>query len=100
MTSIERRIERNLARCCVVLSVAAIATVYIDPETPLMSQWIHWTSGPFALDPRFLAVMGAHLTYSIVVYLATREDWPLAFTAAAYPSASSPSMAKALTPSH
>src|SRR5262245_7265337 len=78
MTAIERQIERNLARCRVVLSVAAIATVYIDPEIPLMSQWIHWTSGPFALDPRFLAVMGAHLTYSIVVYLATREDWPLA----------------------
>jgi signal transduction histidine kinase len=78
MTSIERQIERNLARCRVILSVAAIATVYIDPEIPLMSQWIHWTSGPFALDPRFLAVMAAHLTYSIVVYLATREDWPLA----------------------
>jgi hypothetical protein len=40
MTSIERQIERNLARCRVILSVAAIATVYIDPEIPLMSQWI------------------------------------------------------------
>ena len=78
MTSIERQIERNLARCRVILSVAAIATVYIDPEIPLMSRWIHWTSGPFALDPRFLAVMSAHLTYSVVVCLATREEWPLA----------------------
>jgi signal transduction histidine kinase len=78
MTSIERQIEQNLARCRVILSIAAIATVYIDPETPLMSRWIHWTSGPFAVDPRFLAVMSAHLTYSIVVYLATREEWPLA----------------------
>jgi len=78
MTPIERQIERNLARCRVILSVAAIATVYIDPEVPLMSRWIHWTSGPFAVDPRFLAVMGAHLTYSILVYLATRDSRPLA----------------------
>jgi signal transduction histidine kinase len=48
-----------------------------------MSRWIHWTSGPFALDPRFLAVMGAHLTYSIVVYLATRDGRPLTAAIAA-----------------
>jgi signal transduction histidine kinase len=83
MTPIERQIERNLARCRVILSLAAIATVYIDPEVPLMSRWIHWTSGPFALDARFIALMGAHLAYSAFMYLATRASRPLAPSLAA-----------------
>jgi signal transduction histidine kinase len=79
MTSIDlRQMERNIARCRVVLSIAAIAVVYIDPETPLMSRWIAWTSGPFAMDPRFIAVMTAHLTYSALMYVALRRDWRLA----------------------
>ena len=61
MTSIERQIERNLARCRVILSVAAIATVYIDPEIPLMSRWIHWTSGPFVgVAPQAISPFGTY----------------------------------------
>ena len=78
MTPIDlRQMERSIARCRVVLSIAAIAVVYIDPETPLMSRWTTWTTGPFALDPRFLAVMTAHLTYSMLLYVALRNDWRL-----------------------
>jgi signal transduction histidine kinase len=79
MTSIDlRQMERNIARCRVLLSIAASAVVYIDPETPLMSRWVAWTSGPFAMDARFIAVMTAHLTYSALVYVALQRDWRLA----------------------
>jgi hypothetical protein len=41
MTAIDlRQMERNIARCRVVLSVAAIAVVYIDP--------ILWATAPLA----------------------------------------------------
>jgi signal transduction histidine kinase len=63
------RMERNIARCRVVLSVAAILVVYIDPETPLLARWISFTSGPFTMDPRLLVVMLAHLAYSLAVYM-------------------------------
>ncbi len=34
-----QQIEYNIARCRVVLSLAAILVVYIDPETPLLARW-------------------------------------------------------------
>src|SRR5580765_3912738 len=76
MTAIDlRQMERNIARCRVVLSVAAIAVVYIDPETPLLSQWIPFVSGRFMMDPRLLVVMAAHVVYSVAIYAAVRRDW-------------------------
>jgi signal transduction histidine kinase len=78
MTPIDHRLEHAIARCRVVLSVAAIAVVYIDPEIPLMSRWIAWTSGPFAMDPRFMAVMAVHLGYSVLVYRWLRRGSRLA----------------------
>jgi signal transduction histidine kinase len=60
-----------------VLSIAAIAVVYIDPEQPLLSHWIPFTSGPFTMDWRLLAVMLAHVAYSMTVYVALRREWVL-----------------------
>src|SRR5439155_11203846 len=59
-------IERNIAQCRVMLSVAAFVTVYIDPTRPTL---VRLTGGPFTLDPWALAVMLSHLAYSVSIYL-------------------------------
>lgn len=60
-------VERSIARCRVALSVAALVAVFIDPTQPLISRWIPLRSGSFAIDPYALAVMGAHLCYSLTL---------------------------------
>jgi signal transduction histidine kinase len=73
MMAIDRHpMERNIARCRIVLSIAALAVLYIDPETPLVSRWIAWRSGTFQMDPRMMMIMAAHLGYSVLVYAALR----------------------------
>jgi len=69
------QLEQNIARCRVILSLAAIAAVYIDPAEPLLSRWIPLVSGAFAMDFRLAAVMLAHITYSVTVYLVLRQGW-------------------------
>jgi hypothetical protein len=54
------QLEQNIARCRVILSLAAIAAVYIDPAEPLLSRWIPLVSGAFVMDFRLAAVVGAH----------------------------------------
>jgi len=68
MTGLQQ-MERNIARCRVFLSVTMLLVVYIDPEKPLLAQWISFVSGPFVLDPRLLAVLIAHLLYSVALLL-------------------------------
>lgn len=68
MTGLQQ-MEHNIARCRVVLSAAAILVVYIDPEAPLLAQWIPFVSGRFTMDPRLLVVMATHLIYSVGVFL-------------------------------
>ena len=83
MTPIDlRTMEVNVARCRVVLSLAAILVVYLDPEAPLVARWIPFASGPYTMDPRLFAVMATHVAYSVGVYLALRHrDMPAAFAA-------------------
>lgn len=71
MTGLQQ-MEYNIARCRVVLSVAAFLVVYIDPATPLLERWIPFVNGPFTLDPRLFIIMAMHLTYSALVYFALR----------------------------
>ena len=61
--------EHNIARCRVVLSIAAILVVYIDPEEPLLAHSIPFTNGPFTMDSRLFVVMAAYIIYSAMVYL-------------------------------
>lgn len=65
------RIEGEIARCRVLLSLAAVVTVYIDPQTPLLARWTPFVSGTFTMDSRLFAVMALHLVYSIVMYVRT-----------------------------
>lgn len=69
--------EYTIARCRVVLSVAALVVVYIDPEPPLLAQWISFTHGRFVMDPRLFAVMAAHVIYSVLIYVGLRREWVL-----------------------
>ena len=63
-------IERTIARCRVILSVAAHVTVFIDPTRPTLTRLFPLTGGAFMLDPWALAVMLSHLVYSVTIYLA------------------------------
>ena len=63
-----QQMEHSIARCRVVLSVAACLVVYIDPEEPLLARWIPMIFGAFRMDHRLIFTMAAHLTYSLVVY--------------------------------
>src|SRR5215471_18147721 len=64
--------ERTIARCRIILSVAALIAVYIDPTLPTLTRWLPLTGGPFMLDPLALAVMLSHLGYSITFCLLER----------------------------
>jgi signal transduction histidine kinase len=72
-----QKMEQIIARCRVVLSVAAILVVYIDPETPLLSRWIPFVSGRLTMDPRLFLVMLAHIVYSVAIYVALQQRWAL-----------------------
>src|SRR5512143_1580128 len=71
------QLEQNIARCRLVLSIAAFVAVYVDPTEPLLSRWIPLQSGPFVMDPRLVCVLIAHFTYSLVFYLGSvgRRLW-------------------------
>jgi len=59
-------IERNIARCRVMLSLAAFVTIYVDPTRPTL---LRLAGGPFTLDPRALGVLLSHLAYSLSIFL-------------------------------
>jgi signal transduction histidine kinase len=66
------RIERNIAQCRVILSVAAPFAVYLDPTEPTLL--LPLTGGLFLIDPYALAVLVLHLAYSVTIYvLVTRS---------------------------
>jgi signal transduction histidine kinase len=69
-------IERNIARCRIVLSVVGIIAVYLDPTPPAFSTWVPLSHGPFTIDPSAFAVMVSHLAYSVTLYIALA--YPLA----------------------
>lgn len=75
MTGLQQ-LEHNIARCRVVLSLAASVAVYIDAETPLLARWIHFPNAPYSMDPRLFVIMAAHLTYSVLIYLGLGRTYP------------------------
>src|SRR5262245_13724199 len=69
------QIEQNIARCRLVLSLSAIAAIYVDPTEPLLSRWIPLTSGAFVMDRRLAIVVAAHLAYSTGILAGLRWRW-------------------------
>ncbi|HEY2774580.1 MAG TPA: histidine kinase [Candidatus Binatia bacterium] len=64
--------ESRIAGCRLVLSVVALAAVFLDPTAPFVASRIPIASGRFTIDPAVLTVMGTHLVYSILALLAAR----------------------------
>jgi signal transduction histidine kinase len=62
-------IERNIARCRVILSAAALVTAFVDPTRPML---LRWSGGPFTLDPRALAVLLAYVAYALAIAVTLR----------------------------
>lgn len=65
--------EASIARCRVVLSLAALGAVFIDPTEPLLARWVPVTSGRFTIDPYVLVGMATHLGFSLALLLNVRR---------------------------
>ena len=61
---------RKVAACRLTLGLIAIVAVYVDPTEPSFFPWLKLRGGEFSMDPYALAVLGAHLGYSLVIYWA------------------------------
>jgi len=59
------QIERDIARCRVIFSIAAPFAVYLDRTEPTLI--LRLTGGVFLLDPYALAVLVLHFLYSLAV---------------------------------
>jgi signal transduction histidine kinase len=67
--STDHDFEQSTARCRIILSIVALFAISIDPTPLAVSRWSAG-AGPFTADLYTLAVMGAHLIYSLSVYIA------------------------------
>ena len=59
---------RKVATCRLMLGIIAIVAVYADPTEPGFLPGLKLGGGGFAIDPYALAVLSAHLGYSLAVY--------------------------------
>ena len=71
----EPQLEQNIARARIVLSLAALVAVYVDPAQPLLSHWVPLVSGAFVMDARLVTVMLLHLGYSVSLQFALNRGW-------------------------
>jgi signal transduction histidine kinase len=60
-------LERSIARCRVLLSLAAILAWYVDPTVPMLTRRLPLTGGTFVSNPYWLSVVCAHLVYSVAL---------------------------------
>src|SRR5213594_933797 len=68
MSQDELDIERKVARCRILLSLFALAAIYIDPIGPTLVRDFRVAGGVLRIDAYALIVLGAHLGYSLAVY--------------------------------
>jgi signal transduction histidine kinase len=61
-------LELTIARTRMLLPILAAVSVWVDPTVPDLTPWFALTGGPFAIDRSALAILGAHLVYSLVFY--------------------------------
>ena len=65
---------RKVATCRLMLGIIAIVAVYADPTEPGFLPGLKLGGGGFAIDPYALAVLSAHLGYSLVVYWVAHRE--------------------------
>jgi signal transduction histidine kinase len=64
-----RRIERNIAQCRGLLSIAAPLAIYVDPTQPMLTpRFFELGWGSFFIDPRALAILLSHVVYSVAIF--------------------------------
>ncbi len=73
--TIALRSEANIARCRILLSIAAIIALFLDPTEPLLARWLPLSNGPFTIDPFVIVVLAAHLIFSTAVLLNVHSGW-------------------------
>ncbi len=61
------RIERSIAQCRILLSIAAPLAVYLDPTVPILVPPGSLSGAAFFIDPLALGVMLVHLAYSVAL---------------------------------
>ncbi len=69
-------LESSIARGRIVLSLVTLVSIFIDPTTPHLAAWIPVASGPFTIDPNLLLLLGTHLTYAVMMYVAAQRQVP------------------------
>ncbi len=67
--------EHHIARGRILLSLAAIVSVYVDPTTPDLTHWIAVRGGLFMIDGHALAILILHGLYAVGIY-AAQAGWP------------------------
>lgn len=65
----------HIARSRIMLSLAALISVYIDPTTPDLTHWVSLSGGLFMIDGYALAVLVLHLLYAVSIYVGD-SGWP------------------------
>src|SRR5207247_11096032 len=65
-------IERKVARCRILLSLFALAAIYLDPINPIVIGQFGSAGGPLRVDARARSVVGAHLGCSLAVSASLR----------------------------
>src|SRR5207245_9681297 len=65
---------RTFASCRRMFGIIAIVAVYGDPTEPGFLPGLKLRGGGFAIDPYALAVLSAHLGYSLVVYWVAHRE--------------------------
>ena len=58
-------IERHIAVGRILVSIAALVSVWIDPTTPSSSRLVRVTGGLFVMDSQAFAVLFAHVSYAL-----------------------------------
>jgi signal transduction histidine kinase len=66
-------LDMRIAFARVVLSIVAIASIYVDPTVPNLTPWFALTGGFLAIDRYALAILCVHLSYSGALLLAARS---------------------------
>ncbi len=72
-------IDRNIARCRLLLSPVVLVAVLINPTRPTWSLWVPFAKDPLAIDPYALGVAVMHLVYSLaILWMVTHNERALA----------------------
>lgn len=68
------RIERSIAQCRILLSIAAPLAVYLDPTVPVLVPPGGPSGAAFFIDPLALGILLLHLAYSLALFATVASE--------------------------